>query len=327
MRAFSVPRSAWSRFLPGFLVVTALAGACGSVAANPLPPSAMFTHIQVPNPAFCENAPPMTCDQIVQYTEATGLLEFDLFLWSYFTGDRFHAVRVTATWPVSWGVVEASLCNGAHGTIQVQGNRAVVDASWLPDCPTLETGVALVGRVVLDVTGHGTFDYSYTEPRCVTWNCPPNGYTDDLAALVGGTAGVVCDYCYADCRFQTLCRPELTPAVLNIEIPRGLSDQYAIEAFTYFWDEPCSPSFLGTESWMSLAVEQVDWMRHRLTLTVDTQGIEVGEHAGWVIGQEDCRGCTRVNLTVTDSQGIEEPDEPTPPGATTTWGEVKSLYR
>jgi hypothetical protein len=35
-----------------------------------------------------------------------------------------------------------------------------------------------------------------------------------------------------------------------------------------------------------------------------------------------------VNLTVTDSQGIpDEPADGTPPGAVTSWGAVKNLYR
>ena len=320
------PTASW--WILGMLLLPLVSGLLFTVGANPLPPSAIFTHVQPPNPTFCDQAPSMTCDQIVQYTEATGQLEFDLFLWAYFAGDRFNAVRVTATWPTSWGFVGASLCNGAHGSIDVQGNRAVVDASWLPDCPTLDTGVSLVARIVLDVTGYGEFNYNYTEPRRVTWGCPPSEHTEDLATLVEARAGVECDYCYADCGFQMLCHPQLTPATLDVEVPRGLSDQYTIQAIVYSWEDPCTPSFTGTESWMSLGVEQIDWATYLLTLTVDTQGMEMGEYSGWVIGEDDCRGCTRVNLTVTSSQGIEEPADPGPePGVPKTWGGVKTLYR
>jgi hypothetical protein len=328
IRAFRVRRISEQGSTPWLLVLPLLAVLVGPVAANPIPDSAVFTHVQPPNPTFCDRVSTMDCEQIVQYTEAIGQLEFDIFLWPvFYTGEEVEALQFTATWPTSWGFVEGSLCNGAEGSINVQGNLAAVSASWLPECPTMGTDAFLVARIVLDVTGHGEFTYRYDLGCGVTWGC--NEYPPfPLGALVGAEAGIECDYCYTDCGFQMTCHPQLSPATLDVDVPQGLSDQYTIQATVYSYEYPCTPSFSGTESWMSLAVEQIDWDIYSLTLTVDTQGMELGEYSGWVIGQDDCRGCTRVNLTVTSSQGIAEPgDEAAPPGDATTWGQIKTLYR
>lgn len=303
-----------------------LVGIVSTAGANPIPDSAIFTHVQSPNPAFCDQVSTLDCEAIVQYTEATGRLEFDVFLWPlFYMGEQVQDLHFTATWPASWGFVEASLCNGAEGSIDVQGNLATVSASW-PDCPTMGADAFLVARIVLDVTEHGEFAYRYDLDYGITWGCheyPPTW----LGALEGAEAGIECGYCYTDCGFQMLCHPQLSPATLDVEIPRGLSDQYTIDAIVYSWEEPCTPSFSGTESWMSLAVEQIDWERYTVTLTVDTQGLGPGEYSGWVIGEDDCRDCTRVNLTVTHNQGIEEPEDDRPPDPSTTWGQIKTLYR
>jgi len=79
---------------------------------------------------------------------------------------------------------------------------------------------------------------------------------------------------------------------------------------------------------MGLEAEIISEYEYLLTLTVDTQGLALGAYSGWVTGQADCRGCARVNLTVTDNQGIEDPREDGPePVAPKTWGGVKTLYR
>jgi hypothetical protein len=329
MRTTRFRLPARSKVLPIWVCGLLLSGVLATAGANPIPATALFTHIQQPNPEFCDLVSTMPCEQIVQYTEATGLLEFDIFLWAVpYTGQEFDAVQFTANWPTSWSFVSASLCNGAEGSIDVQGNRAAVSAAWLPDCPTMGTDIFLVARLVLGVTGRGELTYRYDAAHEVIWGCPPSEYGETLGALVGGEAGIECDYCYVDCDFQLTCHPELTPAALNVEIPRGLSDHYTIDALVYSYEDPCTPSFSGTESWMSLAVTQMDWSLWRIILTVNTQSMDLGQYSGWVIGQDDCRGCTRVNLTVTSNQGIEEPnDEPAPPGEPKSWGTIKALYR
>jgi hypothetical protein len=316
--------------LPVFLALL-LVGAALPAGANPLPSNAIFTHVQTPSPSFCSQGLPFTCEQIVQHTEATGQLEFDIFLWSMMggMGYSFDAVRVTAQWPASWGFVDADFCGGADGSLDVQGNRLVVDATWLPDCPVLGTGVYPIARIVLDVTGHGELTYLYTEPNDMTWGCPPDEYQEGLGALIGAEAGVECDYCYEACDFDMMCVPHLTPTTLTVEVPRGLTDHYTIDAVVPSYEAPCSADFFPTASWMAVEAQQMDWENYRLTLTVNAQGLELGEYSGWVIGQADCRGCCRVNLTVTDSQGIpdEQPADGSPSGDVTSWGAVKNLYR
>jgi hypothetical protein len=304
-----------------------LAAAALPAGANPLPATGIFTHVQAPNPSFC--APhPFTCEQIVQYTEATGQLEFDLFFWSFMSGSVFDAVQVTAQWPASWGFVDADFCNGADGTLDVQGNQLAVNATWLPDCPVLETGVYHFARIVLDVTGHGELSYSYTQPHSVMWGCPPGEHAETLGALVGAEAGVECDYCFEQCDFDMQCIPRLTPTTLAVEVPRGLTDHYTIDAVVPSYEAPCQAEFHPSANWMTVATRQIDSENYRLTLTVNTEGLELGEYSGWVIGQADCRGCCRVNLTVTDSQGIPDgPADGTPPAAPVSWGAVKNLYR
>jgi hypothetical protein len=297
--------------------------------ANPLPPTAIFTHVQAPDPTFCDQSPLMHCAQIVQYTEATGVLEFDLFVWTFFAGQQLDAVQLTAEWPAEWGFVEGSLCNGAHGTMNVQGHRAVINASWAPDCPTMETEVLLFGKILLNVTDRGEFGYSYSGPHTLTWGCPPNEWTEELAAFVGAEAGIECSHCYTDCGFDMVCLPEMTPHTLAVELPQGQIGEYGIDVTVWMWEQPCPINFIPTESWMALGVEQLDWEHYRVSLTVDTSGMEPGEYSGWVRGESDCVDCCRVVLTVLDSQGIEE--EPVEkedlPGTVGSWGRVKNLYR
>jgi hypothetical protein len=307
-----------------FAVTVLLAGLAAAAGANPIPPTAIFTHVQPPDPAFCIQAPPMACEQIVQHTEATGRLEFDLFLWSYFPGSEFHTVRLTAMWPPSWTFVEGGICAGGQGTVVAQGHRAEVSASWLPDCPRLDTGVRLIARIVLDVTDPGEFAYSYQEPHTATWGCPPDDYSEPLAALVGATAGVECAYCDENCDFELACAPHLTPTTLVVDLPAGQSGVYDIEALVPMWEHPCPVEFLVTESWMALEVEPIDPVTYRLALTVDTSGLPAGEYAGWVRAASECVDCCRVTLTVSGSQGIEDEPGPGPP---TTWGALKTLYR
>jgi hypothetical protein len=328
MRASILLRSAWLRALTWLAALPVLSGVCFSVGANPLPGSGTFTHVQSPSPAFCEQVQTMLCEQIVQYTEATGRLEFDLFFWSFLWGEHFDAARLSVVWPSAWGFVEAGVCGGAHGSVDVQGNRATVNASWLPDCPTFGAAAILAARIVLDVTGPGSLEYDYYQPNDFTLGCPPQEQPFvPLEALAGAQAGVECDYCYQDCDFDYLCHPRLTPSTLDIAVPQGLSDQFTIQVIAYGDWDPCAPSFSATENWMGLEVEMLSEYEYLLTLTVDTQGLALGEYSGWVKGEAECRGCTRVNLTVADSQGIEEPSEDPPREAPKSWGGIKSLYR
>jgi hypothetical protein len=303
-----------------------LAIGLGPAGANPWPEYLMFTHVQPPDPTFCDRISTMRCDEIIQYTEATGQLEFDLFLWRWL-GYSFDSLAVTATWPATWGFVEASLCNGGQGSIDVQGNRAVVGASWLPDCPQVADAF-LVARFVLDVTENGEFEMG-NGPQYLIVGCPPYERNEDLELWAPAEAGVECEYCYQDCDFDHVCRPGLSPRTLDITLPQGCSDRYTLTGYSGA-DPPeymCPPSFSVTEGWMESAVEPLGEFEYRLTLTVHTQGLEPGDYSGWVTMEQDCRACTRVNLTVTDSQGIEEPDEPVPPVDAKTWGQIKTLYR
>jgi hypothetical protein len=307
-----------------WLLISALVLPAG---ANPTPSSVAWVHVQAPNPAFCQQVQTLPCDQIVSHTEATGQLEFDLFFTARFLGDHYDGAEFGVTWPAAWGFVEAGICGGAQGSVSVYGNRAMALASWLPQCPELDSNAVLVARIVLDVTSHGRLEYN-GQPLLVIWGCPPDENRAPLEWAEGAEAGVECAYCYDDCHFDYHCRPELTPETLDITIPQGDTDQFTIDVDAVGDPQPCVPAFSGTESWMAVGVEQINWYTFLLTLTVDTQGLGPGEYSGWVIGQSECRGCTRVNLTVIGSQGIpDEPADSAPPGVPASWGEIKNLYR
>ncbi|MCK4413292.1 MAG: hypothetical protein KAY32_07100 [Candidatus Eisenbacteria sp.] len=302
--------------------------------ANPLPEAGFMIHVQTPDPSSCTQWPASDCSQIVQYTEDQGLLEFDLFIYPVAYSDvEIYSAAIHLDWCPDWTLQEWTICGDYEGSVTLGAHQADLDLTW-SDCPETAGGIFLVGRFVLDVTGHGVVEASLLDGNLVI-GCPPNDM--EIGWLVPGRAeaGVTCGYCYEPCDYGEPCTPVLTPGTVLLDVPQGETVQTEIEAYVFghYGLEPCwNTIFEGTEDWMSLIVDEIGDQDYILTLTVDTSSLCQGDYHGWVRGVADCVDCSAVHLTVTErAQGIPEDDVPVwdadNPQDPVSWSGLKARYR
>ncbi len=301
------------------------------VRANPLPDAMVFTHVQPYEPDFCSQTTITTCEQIVQYTTERGLMEFDIFIYPLaHAGQPVYAFESSfGDWPADWQLLSTEICSPGEGTIEVIGRMAVLDLVW-PTCPTPPPGeVMLACRFVFDAPTYGGPCFCFSG-AFLTHGCPPNTFTVDAYAS-GAKSGIECAYCYTDCGFEPVCRAVLYPDEVTVEVVQGEILQEQITS-SLFGGAGCVASYDATEPWMELIVEPQGSQSDLLTVTIDTAGLDPGLYSGYVRGQSDCAGCTRVVLTVNPvSQGVSERDPEDPGGQgieiETSWGRLKGQYR
>ncbi len=300
--------------------------------ANPLPEAVLFFHVQPVDPLFCATNTITTCDQIVQYTGDTGLLEFDLFVMQLVEplDTVIFSLQTVLQWTPGWTLMDWEFCHDGIGTVDVAGDEALVDITWW-GCPQQINEVFLAARFVVDVTGHGHFGQLEFLPSTLVLRCPPEEFI--LQPFTApAEAGVECAYCFQPCDFSSPCNPQPDPTVIDLTLVQGQTAQrwidVPISGGDYVW--PCPVTFVCTEDWMTVEAAEVEFNHWLLTLTVDTAGLPTGPYEGWVRMEDQCVGCTRVNLQVLTSTGV--PDEnghfPTgEPPVQNTWGQMKALYR
>ncbi|MFH1144624.1 MAG: hypothetical protein V1774_08790 [Candidatus Eisenbacteria bacterium] len=304
------------------LLALAFAGVPLGAGANPLPNSICQVHVQAPDPAYCDH-PITSCEQVVPYTHATGILEFDVLIIN--AEGHTTSLQTSVSWPASWELIEYEICIPAQGDVQVQGNELLLDLAW-PDC--LEAWMIPVARVVLNVTENGFCTAGGGE---IFVGCEP--YTFQDFPLPGqAEAGAGCAHCVAPCALDP-CRPSLDPASLDMETARGeiLVENIHVDISGSYGMEPCTEMiFYGTESWMEVIAHwDPSYWSVELELIVDATLLEPGTYHGWVKGEDACIDCTEVLLTVFDN-ALSVPDErdhPDPAPGTLDWGWIKALYQ
>lgn len=311
------------------LSTLALLAALTPAAANPLPDAAVLIHVQ-PAVGSPEPTTITSCDEIVQYTEQSGYLEFDVFVYALsFQGMPISQVAFGLEWPADWTLYSTEVFHDGEGGITQTGpGQADLDVTW-PSCPILEDQVFLVGRLVMEVTHPGSLVTDLNWTPAGHYGCPPQ--TCEFYAMAGeGQAAVVCSYCAIPCDLHDPCRAELSPPTLELDALQGETTQGVIDATVHGGDGsmPCPITFDATAPWISLDTEWFDWYTVTITVTADATGLATGTHACWVRGLHECVGCTRVLLTVeASSQGVPE-DPPVPgPAQQVSWGTLKGLYR
>ena len=320
-----------SRYVRSALLVTVLVtGAVWTAGANPLPEGAFMVHVQQPAATSCASWPATTCEEITQYTSASGLLEFDLYLYPLAYGELpVNTAVFECAWPPDWGFVDAELCGGALGSIDPGGATALISATW-PDCPPVVDGLFLVGRVLLDVTNHGSFIAYCDTGSELVFGCPPEIATEWF--LEGrAEAGVTCSYRFVDCLFQGVCQPEVEPQAVVLEAPAGGSAQAVVTAYIHGMHglEPCHGlMFETTVPWLDYSTEWVAGDECAVTLTVDASALEPGDYSGWLRAINETVACTHISLEVLGAQGVPDPElPPTEDSREVSWGRVKTLYR
>ena len=162
------------------VMLAGLALAADPALANPIPANGVFVHVQPLASDFCTNNPITSCEDVVQFTTETGLLEFDLFLFSAFPDVPVYRFQTNLHWPAGWVLTGWEICGGGDGVFSPTGDGAFVDITWA-HCPPFDGDHFLIARVVLEVSGPGQFSGDVVTP--VWFNCPP----DDLWERLGTT--------------------------------------------------------------------------------------------------------------------------------------------
>lgn len=288
----------------------------GAASANPLPEAAVFVHVQQPDPG----SPPLgECDQIVQYTSATGELEFDLYLKCFVCepGVPLWGASVEFEWDSDWTWLGYELPEGATGSVAVNGDQALAQISW-PDCPPLEAEVTLLLRCFLAVTGSGDFGMAGA-PTMAEIGCPPSS-TQFFGLVLPARAGMVCAYCWTACDFGHVCCPSTPTPLLTLAVPQG---EPILETLNYnVWGGtwPCPLEASGSEAWMGVSTVSTGEGTYQVTLNVDTSTLAPGHYTGWVRGESEGVACTRVELDVLLPTGVSAGSlDP-------SWGGVKAYY-
>jgi hypothetical protein len=141
-------------------------------------------------------------------------------------------------------------------------------------------------------------------------------------------AGVGDCYCYTNCSNLGLaCGMALEPDRLELEVEIGDSVEGRLFGPVRFgnFGELCPITFACDEPWVTLTVDWSDPAWPEVTVTVDATDLPLGYHAAVVRAESECVECSEVVVHVREPSGIVD-DQP-PLYETSTFGELKSLYR
>jgi hypothetical protein len=302
-------------------------------------------HVQPVDPYFCATCPITSCAEIIQHTEQTGVLEFDLFYHDPFVvPPQIYSLVANIEWSPLWTPLEAEICGGGEGSIELTGpNRATVDVIW-PDCPQWGfDGVFLVARFVFDVGGPGSIWTTDWLEEHINLGCPPN-LMHPFDVLMASTTAGTCSFCPPRCDRQDPCHAYFYSGSIELEVAQGsVIETTATVYCSGRWGvEPCIADLTTTVEWMSWNESQIWWLSsgevQELALTIDAQNLDPGTYEGWgraaarcdYCTETECVGCIAVDLTVLDTQDIAE-DEPSrgpdDRGSASSWGQIKATFR
>ncbi|MCP4545732.1 MAG: hypothetical protein GY835_04585 [bacterium] len=285
-----------------------------SAVANPLPDGLLFTHVQPANPG---EIPSITsCDEIIQYTTATGEMEFDIYLKSFLYEEYLEVgnARMELEWPATWTLQSFDIPYGGTCVPDVSGNHVVLDIDFANCSAATGNEVLLLARCFITVDGPGILMSPATNTVSV---CNPE-YEMELFGSVPGHAGVVCDYYYESCTLDHLCRPTTTVDELDLIVVSGESTSASIPyRVSTVYPGDCGATVEGSEEWMTVTMSGIqEWGDFNLLLNVDTEGLDPGNYSGWVSASSAGRACTWIDLEVLPLIAAEEK----------TWSAIKAEY-
>ena len=313
LRAGCAGRAAPRRWALVVFTLTACALACGGsgALANPGPMGIVFTYVHAGGGDFCGVLPVSTCQQIVQVTDATGVLDFDMILPCWWIGEWVcdaTSIVFTVKWPAAWQFVDASVCGSGASVVQVD-NSATFSIGNLDGAPASGSLIGL-GRLVLNATSEGSTWFSQLY-------CP----SIDLDWVGGRISG--CGNCMrARCDDWEPTRPALPSPVLELA-----ADDSGMASGQFHVDSAGSEgyhlayTFTTTAPWITLtpvSVGQSYYPEYDVTVTANAQALEPGAHEAWVeVHARWCYECEKVVFIV-----------PNPPAAIPeTWGSLKTKFR
>lgn len=304
-----------SALVPGVLLTSILATSVSS--ANPLPEAWLHIHVHQGSELIA------SCEEVQQYTEESGQLTFDVYLWPWaafweWPEIGLDFINLTATFPPEWTVISAEPATGAVGTISPSGaGEYLVNLTW-PPCPTQTDDLQLfwVARFVMDVTSEGYFG-----AHSVEWDlCYPEPYPFTYADVVEAQAAAGWGHCEQPCGGYGYV-VEMDPDPVELEAFEG--EMVTAEIQLYLGWLEVEPGFLIHESTAPhVTVEELflhPW-DVRLLVIANALGLDPGYHQSWVrttIPDQDCRNQAEVLLHVL----------PVTPTEKVSWGMLKGLYR
>lgn len=322
----SVPKTPLVRFPAparntrrGVLLSLAIAVAPSMTAANPIPPSAVLVHVQRVDSNWCDLNRVASCAEIVQSTDVSGPLEFDLFFYDPLVMDHGHLERLSTVveWSERWQMLNWEICHGGEGTVEIDGNEASLDLSWPGGGEPMTTEVLLAARFFVVVDGPGYFgqvDPVVGEAVLRSW---PTGPPFDLSPKqCAAEAGSPCDDCHTSCDLHIPCRPTADPSKIDIVLVEGESTRAEVEVRLRGWSG-CGPTtFVTTAEWLN-ATPELSSGTWRVALDIDASALRPGDYTGYLRAENECAGCAELNLLVI----------PTPsPVVSSTWGHIKTLH-
>jgi hypothetical protein len=147
-----------------------------------------WTHVQAWQPDTCAHNRITQCSQVVQHSEVEGEVEFDLYLdpdaiRRYLGLEQFSSAHMECWWWTSgWSYQYAEVC--PDGTVGEQpfSDHVVLDFHFDPPLSTEGNELILIGRVKMQVEGHGSLAFGGTIDGT------------EMNSSNGAQAGVVCDY-------------------------------------------------------------------------------------------------------------------------------------
>jgi hypothetical protein len=127
--------------------------------ANPLPAFGAVWNVHPWQQDFCAANPITQCSQAAQYTTATGVMEFDIFVLSNMGPTTLNDVTVTVSWPSSWSYVLFDCCSAYGDWDEVPGaNQRTIHLTY--STAVTFSGPYLVGRLKLNCPGYGNLSSS-----------------------------------------------------------------------------------------------------------------------------------------------------------------------
>ena len=287
----------------------------GNASANPLPDSALLIHVHSWDPGFCQDNPISNCDEVVQYAEIEGDVEFDVFLANpYGFISSFANASMTVSWPQNWQFTSFESCSGGTVTMNPGDHLVGVQIDYQP--PFVPGPWACLGRFRMQVSGFGALAFSSVSLGGQFWG------------VVGpAQAGVDCTYSYLNCgNLMPPCGARVQPDLLELHVPQGGTVIGHMTAWTGWTGAmPCPVQFMEMADWMELDVEWDEYYYQAdLTVTVNAAGLAPGIYPAVIRAVSQIVYCASVLVHVEPVSSVPVSD---PITRATSWGEIKRTYR
>jgi hypothetical protein len=317
--------SRWTAVLAAPVVAAAVVV---SAHANMFPEAIHVVHVQPwgGSDLTCGEPPPaLTCSDLSTLTDATGMMVFDLLIYStvdHYTPDshlRLDGVEMTLTWPEAWKLRDWTRCSMATGVLRATPDTsgATLRLQWSTS-PEFLTELLPIARIQLlaptpgnlDAQGEGTVSTDRVQ--------------EPFQIYLGGRArvGVECGDCAGSCYGTSDCAPLVSVDRLTMHVPpqRSAEADFRIEIFSGVGPGGCTAPLevASTLDWIGFGIEALGWPNWRVRVRADAASVAAGSYETWIRCHTICTSCVALTVIV---------DADPPAAEEASWGAVKARYR